>query len=67
MTKWTVEDFKKYVGREPERDDLDRCNCDQAGELGHWSCGICEHHLPVFECHDCFVRSTPSRGPITRI
>jgi hypothetical protein len=43
--------FKHCVGREPELDDLDRCNCSKAGELCHMNCGWChECNLPVFEC-----------------
>jgi len=52
--KWTEKEFLDRVGRSSEQDDLDRCNCDQAGELGHYGCGICEHHKPVFECRVCF-------------
>ncbi len=49
----TKEMFRKHVGRDPERDDLDRCNCLEAGTPGHSQCGWCEHDLPVFECADC--------------
>jgi hypothetical protein len=51
----TEQQFKDMVGREPENDDLDRCNCVRAGEPGHSSCGICKHNKPVFECQECFV------------
>jgi len=45
----TREQFKAAVGREPEMDDLDRCNCDDKGRPGHWSCGWDdEKNLPVF-------------------
>jgi hypothetical protein len=52
---WTREDFINNVGREPELDDLERCNCPHAGETGHKACGVCKHNKPYFECHDCFV------------
>lgn len=43
--------FTERVGRPPEQDDLERVNCSQAGEIGHWSCGWCAtHDLPVFMC-----------------
>jgi hypothetical protein len=45
----TAERFKLATGREPERDDLERCNCERAGEIGHWACGWdTEHDLPMF-------------------
>lgn len=51
----TKEKFIECVGREPELDDLERVNCEQAGEVGHWSCGWCpEHNLPRFE-PDCVL------------
>lgn len=41
--------FEKRVGHPPENDDLDRCNCDKAGETGHWYCGWdWEADLPQF-------------------
>lgn len=44
----TKEMFAYYMGREPELDDLDRCNCCIQG-LGHSSCGWSEvNHVPVF-------------------
>lgn len=45
----TAEKFKQATGQEPERDDLDRCNCKDKGRIGHWSCGWDhEANLPVF-------------------
>lgn len=45
----------EMTDREPERDDLERVNCDKAGEFGHFMCGICaEHTKPRFEC-GCMV------------
>ena len=35
----TAEEFEIAVGRPPENDDLDRCNCDELTEVGHQSCG----------------------------
>ena len=35
----TAERFKECVGVEPQDDDLERCNCTQVGQTGHWSCG----------------------------
>lgn len=40
----TVKDFVHAVGCLPIHDDLERCNCKQAGEIGHWFCGWCEKH-----------------------
>jgi len=54
---WTIEDFTKATGRAPEQDDLDRCNCPDAGQLAHQSCGVCkEHKMPVFMCRVCFSK-----------
>lgn len=52
-----AKEFEKVVGRTPKDDDLERANCDQAGQPGHWSCGICKHGCPVFECQPCFVEA----------
>lgn len=50
----TAEHFTKRVGSPPVMDDLDRCNCPDAGELGHWNCGWCAiADLPVFCCIGC--------------
>lgn len=35
----TKEIFEYYVGHPPENDDLERCNCPTAGDMGHQSCG----------------------------
>lgn len=35
----TAETFKAFTGTAPQDDDLERCNCQHAGELGHWYCG----------------------------
>lgn len=45
----TRERFIRCVGREPVGDDLDRCNCPNAGMLMHWGCGWDhERNLPQF-------------------
>lgn len=47
----TEEYFREKVGRKPEEDDLERCNCVQAGMIGHYECGWCPKcDLPRFEC-----------------
>jgi hypothetical protein len=70
----TREKFIEATGREPINDDLDRCNCPEAGKLGHWSCGWnIEHDKPQFmvgprmrdiqeEMNDIAQRSTPRRN-----
>lgn len=41
--------FKASTGLLPEQDDLERCNCDKAGQLGHFQCGWDkERDLPNF-------------------
>lgn len=35
----TEEMFKSATGFDPVEDDLERCNCQKAGEVGHWYCG----------------------------
>jgi hypothetical protein len=35
----TRADFIKATGREPQQDDLERCNCMEAGTWGHLCCG----------------------------
>lgn len=39
---WTAEDWAGKIGVEIEDDELERVNCQQAGEFGHWYCGICK-------------------------
>lgn len=49
MSEITREKFVAATGREPELDDLERCNCPRAGNLGHWYCGWDEKwDLPQF-------------------
>ena len=45
----TAEQYKEAVGVDPINDDLERCNCKKAGEMGHWFCGWDKiTNLPVF-------------------
>ena len=47
----TKEKFIECMKRDPELDDLDRCNCEKAGEIRHKDCGWCIMcDQPVFEC-----------------
>lgn len=47
----TREQFVVMTGREPLRDDLDRVNCQLAGQVGHYFCGLCrECQKPRFVC-----------------
>lgn len=49
----TSEMFKKATGFEDSQDDLERCNCEKAGEIGHSSCGWNYHkNLPMFMSSD---------------
>lgn len=58
--KIMAEEFAAVVGRAPERDDLERCNCEIVGTVGHMSCGWCfDCNLPRFECgHGWAVTNT---------
>lgn len=50
----TEQDFLTKTGHKPTHDDLDRVNCQLAGQIGHKYCGVCEHGLPKFEvCYQC--------------
>lgn len=45
-----ADEFKARFG-EPVNDDLERVNCEQAGEIGHQQCGMCSvHDKPRFMC-----------------
>ena len=45
----TAELFEQYVGRKHEDDDLERCNCEKAGQAGHFMCGWNrKENLPVY-------------------
>jgi len=59
MTKRVIteEIFKEKVGSAPENDDLERCNCDKAGEILHWGCGWCDDcDIPMFMCQCFFAK-----------
>lgn len=57
----TVEIFTAAVGRAPVNDDLDRCNCPQAGEMGHWFCGWdAEANVPMFMSSRLFRAGKPT-------
>jgi hypothetical protein len=45
----TAEQYEAAVGHPPEQDDLERANCDKAGQIGHFTCGWDhERNLPEF-------------------
>jgi hypothetical protein len=45
----TAEQYEAAVGHPPEQDDLERSNCDKAGQIGHECCGWDhERNLPEF-------------------
>lgn len=56
----TAEAFKKATGSAPIQDDLQRCNCKEAGKAGHSQCGWCEKcNLPRFMCgHQMELKKT---------
>jgi hypothetical protein len=53
----TAAEFTRVVGRPPKDDDLDRANCKEAGSIGHWGCGWCEHGKPRWMCAECFAKN----------
>ena len=53
--KITSKIFEEKTKVKPEHDDLERCNCSLAGEVGHYQCGWCQRHdKPRFLC-GCLV------------
>lgn len=47
--KITRKMFIEAVGQEPTHDDLERCNCKRAGQIGHTYCGWDQElQLPEF-------------------
>ena len=53
ITLITAEMFKEATGHEPEQDDLERCNCQQAGSPMHMYCGWnYKANLPIFMDRD---------------
>jgi len=58
--KITRRKFITATGREPEQDDLERCNCPNAGAIGHFCCGWdYKYDLPIFETYG---RTPPLRS-----
>jgi len=56
----TKEKFQEATGRLPEHDDLERANCEKAGQIGHFACGwcvICDK--PRFECGHLLLPEGP--------
>lgn len=48
---YTQESFKEAFGTNPINDDLERVNCQEAGAVGHFQCGVCpDHNKPRFMC-----------------
>lgn len=55
--------FKAATGHDPQHDDLDRCNCPNAGEVGHHACGWCEEcNGPRFMCAHLLFKNRPKEG-----
>ena len=58
----TGQEFEKRTTYKPEQDDLERANCEQAGTIGHWSCGWCvKHDKPRFMC-GCLLKYQESNA-----
>lgn len=34
-----AKEFKNATGLDPEKDDLERSNCERGGQEGHYGCG----------------------------
>lgn len=50
-------EFESRMGRPPANWELDRINCPNAGQIGHYACGWCDFHSqPVIVC-GCRVRN----------
>jgi len=63
MKRITKKKFRAAMGRDPQQDELDRCNCAAAGTVGHWGCGWCEeHNKPRFSCA-CLQRQMGTHLP----
>lgn len=57
MKSITPEQFKKRFGFDPIDDDIIRVTCPYAGQVGHYSCGICpKHRKPRYVC-GCLKKS----------
>lgn len=49
--EYTEQDYWGMTGFDPVQDDLERLNCNKAGEVAHNSCGYClKHHKPRHVC-----------------
>lgn len=49
MSEITPFKFYHATGYWPEGDELERCNCDEAGQIGHLLCGWdYDRNLPNF-------------------
>lgn len=49
MAEITAEQYEAATGHAPEHDDLERSNCDKAGQIGHTQCGWDDdRNLPEF-------------------
>jgi len=56
-------EYKEKTGYDPKQDDLERVNCNLAGNIGHYYCGWClDHNAPRFEC-GCFISRKSSYDP----
>jgi hypothetical protein len=63
----TREKFIERMGHEPIDDNLERCNCPCAGEVGHYCCGWDEEaDLPEFVTGRCAKKryAEPSPPPL---
>lgn len=65
----TIAEFVAATGREPTDDDMDRVNCDSAGDIMHMCCGWCAvHDKPMFDCHYyCHRREFVAKNERSRI
>lgn len=41
MTEINEAEFERRFGYAPKNDDLERVNCEHAGDAGHYFCGVC--------------------------
>lgn len=58
----TAEMFEQVTGHKPVADDLERSNCKQAGEMGHFFCGWDqEKNLPRF-LTEPLINDQPKKG-----
>ena len=61
----TKKEYTARFGRAPERDDLERANCEHAGEFSHWFCGVCQQcGKPRAMCGHFYIKD-PSPTEIT--